>query len=62
MATADPALRALLEQRDALERQIAELQQRKAAMDAARYQEELEKLLTDLALKDRAIRELEAKK
>ena len=31
-------------------------------MDAARYEQELEKLLTDLALKTRAIRELEAKK
>ena len=31
-------------------------------MEAARYEQELEKLLTDLALKTRAIRELEAKK
>ena len=35
-ANADPALRALLEQRDALERQVAELRLQKDAMDAAR--------------------------
>ena len=61
-ATADPALRALLDQRDALERQVAELRLRKDWMDAARYEQELEKLLTGLALKTKAIRELEAKK
>jgi hypothetical protein len=60
--TTDPALRALLEQRDALEEQVAELRLKKNSMDAARYERELEKLLTDLALKTRAIRELEAKK
>jgi hypothetical protein len=62
MAKADPALRALVEQRDALERQVADLRQRKGSLDEKRYEAELEKLLTDLALKDRAIRELEAKK
>jgi hypothetical protein len=62
MAKADPALRALVEQRDTLERQVADLRQRKDSIDQARYEQELEKLLTDLALKDRAIRELEAKK
>jgi hypothetical protein len=61
-ASADPAMRGLLEQRDALEEQIAQLRLKKDAMDAARYEEQLEKLLTDLALKSRAIRELEAKK
>ena len=62
MATADPALRALVEERDALERQIAEHKMRKDRLAAAQYEEELERLLTDLALKTRAIRELEAKK
>jgi len=62
MANADPALRALVEQRDALERQIAELKLKKESIDAARYDEQLEKLLTELALKTRAIRDLEAKK
>jgi hypothetical protein len=61
-AAADPALRALLEQRDELEEQIAQLRLKKDSMDAARYEQDLEKLLTDLALKSRAIRELEAKK
>ena len=61
-ATADPALRALLEQRDTLERQVAELRLRKDGMDPARYERELETLLTDLAVKSQAIRALEAKK
>jgi hypothetical protein len=59
---ADPALRALLEQRDTLERQVAELRLRKDSLDQARYEQELERLLTDLALKTRAIRDLEATK
>jgi hypothetical protein len=58
---ADPALRALLEQRDALERQIQQLRLRKDAMDATQYDRELEKLVTELALKTRAIRDLEKK-
>jgi hypothetical protein len=61
-AAADPAMRALLEQRDALEEQVAALRLRKDSMEAARYEQELEKLLTDLALKTKAIRDLEAKK
>ena len=59
---ADPAMRTLLEQRDALEKQVAELRLKKDTMDPARYDEELEKLLTDLALKTRAIRDMETKK
>jgi hypothetical protein len=62
MATASPELRALVEQRDALERQIAELKLKKDGLDPARYDQDLEKLLTDLALKTRALRDLEAKK
>ena len=61
-AAADPAMRALLEQRDALEEQVAALRLKKDSMEAARYEQELEKLLTDLALKTKAIRDLEAKK
>jgi len=61
-ASADPAMRALLEQRDALEEEVAALRLKKDSMEAARYEQDLEKLLTDLALKTRAIRELEAKK
>jgi hypothetical protein len=60
--SADPALRALLEQRDALERDVEGLRLRKDSMPAAQYEEQLEKLLTDLALKTRAIRDLEGKK
>jgi hypothetical protein len=56
---ADPALRTLLEQRDTLERQVAELRLRKDSMDAKQYDDQLEKLLTDLALKTRAIRDFE---
>jgi hypothetical protein len=61
-AAADPAMRALLEQRDALDEQVAALRLKKDSMEAARYEQELEKLLTDLALKTKAIRDLEAKK
>lgn len=62
MANVSPEVRTLVEQRDALEREIAELKLRKDTMDAARYDEQLEKLLTDLALKTRQIRDAEAKK
>ena len=61
-ANADPALRALLEERDKLEDQVAQLRLRKDSMDPARYDQELERLLTDLALKTKAIRDLEARK
>lgn len=60
--SADPALRALLEQRDALERQVSELRLKKDGMPAEQYEAELEKLVTDLAMKTRAIREFETKK
>jgi len=59
---ADPALRALLEQRDALERQVNDLRLKKDAMDQAAYDQQLEKLLTELAVKTRQIRELEGRK
>jgi hypothetical protein len=62
MAKADPKLRGLVEERDALDREIAALRLRKDRMNETEYQQQMEKLLTDLALKDRAIRELEAKK
>jgi hypothetical protein len=59
---ADPATRALLEQRDALERQVADLRLKKDSMDPAQYDQQLEKLLTELALKTKAIRDAEGKK
>lgn len=58
---ADPALRALLEQRDALERQVNDLRLRKDSMDPAAYEQQLEKLVTDLAVRTRQIREFEKK-
>jgi hypothetical protein len=58
-AGADPALRALVEQREALERQVAALRLRKDATEPAKYEQELERLLTDLALKTQEIRTLE---
>ena len=61
MATASPALRALVEERDALEQKISGLRLRKDAMPAAEYEAQLEKLLLDLAMKSRQIEELEAK-
>ena len=60
-ATADPALRALLEQRDTLEEQVTTLRLRKDSMDPARYEQELEALVTELAVKTKAIRDLQAK-
>jgi uncharacterized caspase-like protein len=58
----DPALRALLEQRQALEDQIAALKVRKATLEPTQYDQELEKLVTELALKTRTIQQLEKKK
>jgi hypothetical protein len=62
MASADPALRKLVEERDALERQVSDLRLKKDSMEAAAYEMELERLVTELALKTRAVREAEAKK
>ena len=61
-ATSDPALRALLEERQALEDQIAALKLRKATMNEDEYEQELEKLATELALKTRAVQQIEGKK
>ena len=60
--TADPALRAALEQKQALEDQVAALRLRKGSMPAEDYDRELEKLLTALAQKSRAVQQLEGKK
>jgi hypothetical protein len=57
MAGADPALRALVEEQEALERQVAALRLRKDRMPEAEYEAELERVLTELALKTRAVRE-----
>ncbi len=55
--TSDPAVRALVEQRDAIEQQIAGLRLRKPSMAEAEYDAQMEKLLTELALKTKEIRD-----
>ena len=57
----DPKLRALYLERRDLERRIESLKLLKGSMPAERYEGELEKLATDLALKTRQIRDLEKK-
>jgi hypothetical protein len=58
---ADPKLRALYLERRDLERRVEALKLLKESMPPDRYAAELEKLATELALKTRAIRELEGK-
>jgi hypothetical protein len=58
-APSDPRLAALYEEKRALEEEIAVLRGRKEEMDTTAYEQELERLLVDLALKTREIRELE---
>jgi Peptidase C13 family len=59
---ADPKVRALYEERRALERRVESLRLMKDSMEPQRYADELEKLVTELALKSRQIREIEGKK
>lgn len=54
--SADPKVAALLAERRALESQVAALRARKATMDAAAYEAELERLLLAIAEKSAAIR------
>lgn len=54
---ADPKLRALYDERRALERRVESLRLLKDSMEPQRYASELEKVLTELALKSRQIRE-----
>ena len=56
------ALRALYEERRALERRVESLRLMKDSMDPQRYAAELEKVVTELALKTRQIREAEGRK
>jgi hypothetical protein len=58
---ADPKLRALYQERRDLERRVEALRLLKESMDQARYTSELEKLVTDIALKTRQIRTAEGK-
>jgi hypothetical protein len=57
---ANPELRALLEAQQQLENQVTAIRLKKDVMPAAEYEQQLEKLLTELAQKGRAIRDLEA--
>jgi len=59
---ADPAMKKLADEKDAIDQQIAALKLKKSTMDEAQYNAQLEKLLTDLAVKTKAIRDLQAKK
>jgi len=61
-AATDPVLRGLYAEREDLQRRLDALRQAKETTDPARYEQELEKLLTEMAVKSRAIREREAKK
>jgi hypothetical protein len=58
----DPKVRALYEERLALERQFDQLRILKDSMPPAKYQAELERLATAIALKTREIRTLEGTK
>ncbi len=58
----DPAMRQLAGQKDAIDQQLAALRLKKGTMDEAQYDAQLEHLLTELALKTRAIRDLQTKK
>jgi hypothetical protein len=55
--SSDPEVRALLDQRSALERRLAALKEAKGTMDASHYQRDLEALVVELARVGRAIRE-----
>jgi hypothetical protein len=58
-ANASPALRALYQQKRAIEKQIEALKAIKDTMDPTRYEQELEKLLVDLATRNQEIRRME---
>ena len=59
---ANPALRVLLEQQRVLEDQVTALKLKKDVLPAAEYDQQMETLLTELALKSGSIRQIEAKK
>jgi len=58
--TSDPAMKKLVDEKEAIDQQIAALKLKKGAIDEGQYDAQMEKLLTDLALKTRAIRDLQA--
>ena len=58
----DPAMKKLADEKDAIDQQIAALRLKKNGMPEPEYDAQLEKLLTDLALKTKAIRDRQAQK
>lgn len=58
-AVTDPRVIALIQERRALELQVAELRGRKATTDSTAYQQQLERLLLAIAEKSEAIRRLQ---
>jgi hypothetical protein len=61
-AAANPAVRALVEQRRALEMRVDALRARKEEMDSTTYAADLQKLLIELATKSREIRQLQERR
>jgi pimeloyl-ACP methyl ester carboxylesterase len=59
-ASADPRVAELRRQRRAIEEKIGTLKARKDAMESAQYEDELEKLLLELARSEAALRQREA--
>ena len=58
-ASADPRVAELRRQRRAIEEKIGALKARKDAMESAQYEDELEKLLVELARSEAALRQKE---
>ena len=58
----DPDTKKLVDERDAIQRNIEALQLQKASMSPPDYESKMEALLTELALKTKAIRDRQAKK
>lgn len=58
----DPVMKTLVEEKDTLDQQIAALRLKKSSMAEAPYEAQLEQLLTELALKTKAIRDRQARK
>jgi len=61
-ASNDPRLAGLYAEKFAIEEQLEALKRRKSNMSADAYDDQLEKVLVDLALKARSIREIEGRK
>ncbi len=61
LADADPKLRALVERQEALQRDVENLRLQRERMEPAAYEAELERLLTELALVSRQVREIEGR-